>query len=50
VNIARQARAEVLARPDDRATAGDLDAAIWSHAATVRRRRFPTADERSELG
>jgi hypothetical protein len=50
VNIARQARAEVLARPDERATAGDLDAAIWSHAATVRRRRFPTADERSELG
>jgi ATP-dependent 26S proteasome regulatory subunit len=50
VNVARQARAEVLARTDGRASAGDLDAAIWAHAATVRRRRFPTAEARTELG
>ncbi|WP_228001541.1 hypothetical protein [Nocardia australiensis] len=37
VNIARRARAEVLAS----GVAGDLDRAVWSHAATVRRRRFP---------
>ncbi|WUI66756.1 hypothetical protein OHQ90_29680 [Nocardia sp. NBC_00403] len=45
VNIASQARAEVLARGGGEA--GDLDRAIWARAATVRRRRFPAIDEPS---
>ncbi|MFD0361085.1 hypothetical protein ACFQZZ_06430 [Nocardia sp. GCM10030253] len=43
VNIASQARAEVLARGNGNIE--DLDSAIWSHAATVRRRRFPAIEE-----
>ncbi|MEV0292432.1 hypothetical protein [Nocardia sp. NPDC050710] len=40
VNIARQARREVLARTGGRAEPG-IESAIWSHAATVRHRRYP---------
>ncbi|MFE7800284.1 hypothetical protein [Nocardia sp. NPDC057440] len=47
VNIASQARAEVLARGGWEA--GDVDSAIWAHAATIRRRRFPAIDAPSVL-
>ncbi|MEV2220850.1 hypothetical protein AB0E01_13320 [Nocardia vinacea] len=46
VNIARQARAEVLVRFDGHASTEEVQRAIWSHGATVRRRRFPTREER----
>ncbi|MGW4768444.1 hypothetical protein ACWEO2_10430 [Nocardia sp. NPDC004278] len=47
VNVARQARAEVLARRGGRAPTEEVQRAIWSHAATVRRRRFPTPEQRT---
>ncbi|MEV6137514.1 hypothetical protein AB0L63_15885 [Nocardia sp. NPDC051990] len=46
VNIARQARAEVLVRFDGQASTEEVQWAIWSHGATVRRRRSPTHEER----
>ncbi|MEV6276497.1 hypothetical protein [Nocardia sp. NPDC051832] len=45
VNIARQARTEVLARTGARSALG-IESRIWSHGATVRRRRYPTGDEK----
>ncbi|MGW0251459.1 hypothetical protein ACWDYH_33015 [Nocardia goodfellowii] len=45
VNIARQARAEVLTSSGGRAALGQ-EPEIWSHGAIVRRRRYPTADEK----
>ncbi|MFQ6396036.1 hypothetical protein ACLMAJ_21510 [Nocardia sp. KC 131] len=43
VSLASQARAEVLARADG--DAEELDRAIWSQAATIRRRRFPAIEQ-----
>jgi hypothetical protein len=43
VNIASQARAEVLTRADGNAE--ELDRSIWSQAATIRRRRFPAIED-----
>jgi hypothetical protein len=41
VSVARQARAEVLARPDSDGTSQDLlRARVWRHAVQVRRRRY----------
>nr|WP_245367182.1 hypothetical protein [Nocardia goodfellowii] len=46
VNIARQARAEVLSSSSGGGAALGQEPEIWSHGATVRRRRYPTADEK----
>lgn len=46
VNIARQARAEVLDRFDRQVSKDEVQQAIWSHGETVRRRRFPMQEER----
>ncbi|WP_194814008.1 hypothetical protein [Nocardia sp. XZ_19_385] len=45
VNIARQARTEVLSRSGAQSPHG-IEPHIWAHGATVRRRRYPTRDEK----
>ncbi|WP_330256547.1 hypothetical protein OG874_19490 [Nocardia sp. NBC_00565] len=49
VSIARQARAEVLARCDGHGPAEEVQRAIWSHGATVRRRRLPALEASEPL-